>query len=177
MLIKRENSAGIPPASRPQPLEVQNLKPKASKRDASTAVYISNENAIINKIGNPNPHGRSLMVRYNPRQCLPSSAELPDSDDTPVDNELQNLIPNLLEAILALAWKQREDWFFGVDKFYHFPQHAFCRVKIGYYTVFERSDCFQVFVCFFVHHHSFFPYRYYFISVAVNSYYRRFVHN
>jgi Uma2 family endonuclease len=122
MLIKRENSAGIPPASRPQPLEVQNLKPKASKRDASTAVYISNENAIINKIGNPNPHGRSLMVRYNPRQCLPSSAELPDSDDTPVDNELQNLIPNLLEAILALAWKQREDWFFGVDMaIYHTP--------------------------------------------------------
>jgi len=25
---------------------------------------------------------------------LPSSAELPDSDDTPVDNELQNLVPN-----------------------------------------------------------------------------------
>ncbi len=62
------------------------------------------------------------MVRYNLRQCLPSSAELPDSDDTPVDNELQNLIPNLLEAILALAWKQREDWFFGVDMgIYHTP--------------------------------------------------------
>lgn len=55
------------------------------------------------------------MVRYDPRQCLPSSAELPDSDDTPVDNELQNLIPNLLEAILAWAWANRNDWFFGVD--------------------------------------------------------------
>ncbi|MBD2496305.1 Uma2 family endonuclease [Nostoc sp. FACHB-280] len=55
------------------------------------------------------------MVQYNPLSCLPSSAELPDSDDTPVDNELQNLIPNLLEAILALAWSQRTDWFFGVD--------------------------------------------------------------
>ncbi|MBD2344377.1 Uma2 family endonuclease [Anabaena subtropica] len=55
------------------------------------------------------------MVQYNPLDCLPSSAELPDSDDTPVDNELQNLIPNLLDAILALAWSQRTDWFFGVD--------------------------------------------------------------
>lgn len=41
------------------------------------------------------------MVQYNRLHCLPTSAELPDSDDTPVDNELQNLIPNLLEAILA----------------------------------------------------------------------------
>jgi Uma2 family endonuclease len=55
------------------------------------------------------------MLHYNPLHCLPSSAELPDSDDTPVDNELQNLIPNLLEAILALAWPDREDWFFGID--------------------------------------------------------------
>ena len=51
---------------------------------------------------------------YNPMQ-LPSSAELPDSDDTPVDNELQNLVPNLLLAILALVWGDRQDWFFGVD--------------------------------------------------------------
>ncbi|HLO85134.1 MAG TPA: Uma2 family endonuclease [Nostocaceae cyanobacterium] len=55
------------------------------------------------------------MIHYSPLDCLPSSAELPDSDDTPVDNELQNLIPNLLEAILALAWSNRTDWFFGVD--------------------------------------------------------------
>lgn len=55
------------------------------------------------------------MVKYDPLQCLPSSAELPDSDDTPVDHELQNLIPNLLEAILALRWSDRLDWFFGVD--------------------------------------------------------------
>jgi Uma2 family endonuclease len=39
-----------------------------------------------------------------------------------VDNELQNLIPNLLEAILALAWSERMDWFFGVDMgIYHTP--------------------------------------------------------
>lgn len=56
-----------------------------------------------------------MVLKHTSKQCLPSSAELPDSDDTPVDNELQNLIPNLLEAILAMAWPDRLDWFFGVD--------------------------------------------------------------
>jgi Uma2 family endonuclease len=55
------------------------------------------------------------MLNYNPLHCLPSSEELPDSDDTPVDNELQELIPGLLKAILALIWSERWDWFFGVD--------------------------------------------------------------
>ena len=26
------------------------------------------------------------MLKYNPKLCLPSSAELPDSNDTPVDS-------------------------------------------------------------------------------------------
>lgn len=65
----------------------------------------------------------SVMLHYEPWQCLPSSAELPDSDDTPVDNELQNLVPNLLLAILALIWQDRRDWFFGVDMgIYHTPR-------------------------------------------------------
>ncbi|BAZ32112.1 hypothetical protein NIES4074_46140 [Cylindrospermum sp. NIES-4074] len=55
------------------------------------------------------------MFKYNPLECLPSSAELPDSDDTPVDNELQILIPNLLLAILASIWQTRDDWFFGIN--------------------------------------------------------------
>ncbi|NMG06998.1 Uma2 family endonuclease [Brasilonema sp. UFV-L1] len=55
------------------------------------------------------------MFNYNPLDCLPSSAELPDSDDTPVDNELQILIPNLLLAILSLIWQNRDDWFFGIN--------------------------------------------------------------
>ncbi|WYL95456.1 MAG: Uma2 family endonuclease [Gloeotrichia echinulata IR180] len=55
------------------------------------------------------------MLNYNPLDCLPSSAELPDSDDTPVDSELQILIPNLLLAILAAIWKTRDDWFFGIN--------------------------------------------------------------
>lgn len=60
---------------------------------------------------------------YNPLQYLPSATELPDSDDTPVDNELQDLIPHLLKTILASIWQDRTDWFFGVDMgIYYTPE-------------------------------------------------------
>ncbi|MBW4571609.1 MAG: Uma2 family endonuclease [Tolypothrix carrinoi HA7290-LM1] len=55
------------------------------------------------------------MLQYDPLDCLPSAKDLPDSDDTPVDNELQDLIPGLLKVILAMLWADRMDWFFGVD--------------------------------------------------------------
>ncbi|WP_392533491.1 Uma2 family endonuclease [Nostoc sp. C117] len=55
------------------------------------------------------------MVKSDPRQSLPSSAELPCSDDTPVDNEDQNFIPNLLLFLLQYIWANRNDWFFSVD--------------------------------------------------------------
>jgi len=65
------------------------------------------------------------MVQYNPLQYLPTAEELPDSDDTPVDNELQILIPILLRAILALLWADRMDWFFGVNMgVYYEPDKA-----------------------------------------------------
>jgi len=32
---------------------------------------------------------------------LPTSEELPDSDDTPVDNELQNIIPGITSSARA----------------------------------------------------------------------------
>jgi Uma2 family endonuclease len=46
---------------------------------------------------------------------LPSTAELPCSDDTPVDNEDQNLLPNILLFLLQTIWADRMDWYFGVD--------------------------------------------------------------
>ena len=46
---------------------------------------------------------------------LPSTTELPCSDDRPVDNEDQNLLPNLLLFVLASLWAERMDWYFGVD--------------------------------------------------------------
>ncbi|MGK7890194.1 MAG: Uma2 family endonuclease [Leptolyngbyaceae cyanobacterium] len=48
-------------------------------------------------------------------QGLPTAEDLPCSDDTPVDNEYQNTIPNWLLAILQQIWGDRQDWFFGVD--------------------------------------------------------------
>ena len=55
------------------------------------------------------------MIKYNPKLQLPTSAELPCSDDTPVDNENQNFLPNLLLFLLKFIWANRNDWFFGVD--------------------------------------------------------------
>jgi Uma2 family endonuclease len=46
---------------------------------------------------------------------LPTSEELPCSDDTPVDNEDQNLLPNVLLFLMAAIWAERMDWYFGVD--------------------------------------------------------------
>jgi Uma2 family endonuclease len=61
------------------------------------------------------------MLKYDLPRYLPSAEELPDSDETPVDNELQELIPGLLKAILLILWAERMDWFFGIDMgiYYH----------------------------------------------------------
>ena len=56
-----------------------------------------------------------MLLEYHRLACLPSAEDLPDSDETPVDNELQDLIPTLLKAMLAFIWSERMDWFFGVD--------------------------------------------------------------
>jgi Uma2 family endonuclease len=53
---------------------------------------------------------QSELPRY-----LPTADELPCSDDTPVDNELQEIIPSLLKSILQILWVDRMDWFFGID--------------------------------------------------------------
>ncbi|AFY30585.1 Uma2 family endonuclease [Calothrix sp. PCC 7507] len=66
------------------------------------------------------------MLEYNLPRYLPSAEELPDSDETPVDNELQELIPGLLKAILLILWAERMDWFFSIDMgiYYHPDQPA-----------------------------------------------------
>ena len=61
------------------------------------------------------------MVILNPLTTLPTAEELPSSDETPVDNEIQNYIPNLLLTILGLIWPERSDWFFGVDMGIYYP--------------------------------------------------------
>jgi Uma2 family endonuclease len=54
------------------------------------------------------------MLQIDPKH-LPTSDELPCSDDIPVDNEDQNFVPNILLFLLEYLWKSREDWFFAVD--------------------------------------------------------------
>jgi Uma2 family endonuclease len=61
---------------------------------------------------------------------LPSTAELPCSDDTPVDNEDQNLLPNLLLFVLSSIWAERMDWFFGVDMAIYHTTGANPRVPV-----------------------------------------------
>ncbi|MEB3292633.1 MAG: Uma2 family endonuclease [Synechococcales bacterium] len=55
------------------------------------------------------------MLTSNLKGPRLSTEELPCSDDTPVDNEDQNLLPNLLLFMLTSLWEARTDWFFGVD--------------------------------------------------------------
>jgi len=55
------------------------------------------------------------MVQSKPLSSLLTEDDLPYTDDQPVDNELQILLPILLRDILALCWADRTDWFFGVN--------------------------------------------------------------
>jgi Uma2 family endonuclease len=56
------------------------------------------------------------MLKYlEPLDWLPTAEDLPDSDETPVDNELQELAPTLLKLILSMVWADRTDWFMGID--------------------------------------------------------------
>lgn len=55
------------------------------------------------------------MLSPDLKNALPSTDELPCSDDTPVDNEDQNLLPNILLFLLNLIWANRQDWYFAVD--------------------------------------------------------------
>lgn len=70
------------------------------------------------------------MVQSDIRTYLPSGAELPDSDDIPVDNEEQNLLPNILLFVLNTLWANRKDWFFGVDMGIYHPTAVNPRVPI-----------------------------------------------
>jgi Uma2 family endonuclease len=56
-----------------------------------------------------------MTISQSFQKALPSTADLPCSDDTPVDNEDQNLLPNLLLFLLTSLWSERMDWYFGVD--------------------------------------------------------------
>ncbi len=73
-----------------------------------------------------------INLSFDPNYRLPTAAELPDSDDTPVDNELQNEIPNFLLNLLRLIWAERQDWFWGVDMGIYYHPHQPAIVPDGF---------------------------------------------
>jgi Uma2 family endonuclease len=73
----------------------------------------------------------SAMVGIHSQMIgLPGSAHLPESDDTPVDNELQLLVPFLLRLILRQIWCDRSDWFFGINMGVYDRQGQMARTPI-----------------------------------------------
>jgi Uma2 family endonuclease len=60
-----------------------------------------------------------VTIPFEYRQ-LPTAEDLPDSDETPVDNEIQNDIPNMLLNLLRSIWSDRQDWFLGIDMCYYY---------------------------------------------------------
>jgi len=79
---------------------------------------------------------------------LPTAEELPCSDETPVDNQLQNDIPNLLLSLLAFIWadspsgdaSRRNDWFFGVDMGLYYNPDREAIVPDGFLAVGVKRD-------------------------------------
>ncbi len=76
-----------------------------------------------------------MLEQYDLLTCLPSAEDLPDSDDTPVDNQLQDLIPHLLLDILALIWAERQDWYFGVDMGIYYDPNQPAIVPDGFLSI------------------------------------------
>lgn len=68
----------------------------------------------------PAPKRNPRFEDFNFRAGLPTAEELPDSDDKPVDSELQELIPGLLKIMLADLWRDRSDWLFSIDMGFHY---------------------------------------------------------
>ncbi len=81
-----------------------------------------------------------VNLTYNPNRLLPTAEELPSSDDTPVDNQLQNDIPNLLLGLLALIWANRDDWYFGVDMGVYYNPDETAIVPDGFLAVGVKHD-------------------------------------
>ncbi|MBD2620389.1 Uma2 family endonuclease [Microcystis flos-aquae FACHB-1344] len=81
-----------------------------------------------------------VNLTYNKNRPLPSAEELPSSDETPVDNQLQNDLPNLLLSLLALIWSGRDDWYFGVDMAVYYNPDESAFVPDGFLAVGVNHD-------------------------------------
>jgi Uma2 family endonuclease len=81
-----------------------------------------------------------VNLTYNKNRPLPTAEELPSSDETPVDNQLQNDIPNLLLSLLAFIWADRDDWYFGVDMAIYYNPDEPAIVPDGFLAVGVKHD-------------------------------------
>jgi Uma2 family endonuclease len=99
----------------------------------AATVSIENGNDITAKIRLVT--AKFVMFKYDPKWHWASADDLPCSDDTPVDNELQDLIPTLLKAILAMLWADRMDWFFGVDMGIYYDHEQPAIVPDGFLSI------------------------------------------
>ena len=73
---------------------------------------------------------RPLLIPLIAAPPLPSTEDLPCSDDTPVDNEDQNFLPNLLLFMLIVILSERMDWYFGVDMAVYHTTGANVRIPV-----------------------------------------------
>ncbi|MEB3336742.1 MAG: Uma2 family endonuclease, partial [Leptolyngbyaceae bacterium] len=73
-------------------------------------------------------------------RLLPTAEDLPCSDETPVDNQLQNDLPNLLLSLLGYIWADRQDWYFGVDMGIYYDPDQPAIVPDGFLAVGVNRD-------------------------------------
>ncbi|MFM6711733.1 MAG: Uma2 family endonuclease, partial [Microcystis panniformis] len=81
-----------------------------------------------------------VNLSYNKNRLLPTAEELPCSDETPVDNQLQNDIPNLLLSLLAFIWMGRDDWYFGVDMGVYYNPDEPAIIPDGFLAIGVKHD-------------------------------------
>ena len=81
-----------------------------------------------------------VNLAYSKNRIHPTAEELPSSDETPVDNQLQNDIPNLLLSLLALIWANRDDWYFGVDMGVYYNPDEAAIVPDGFLAIGVKHD-------------------------------------
>jgi len=81
-----------------------------------------------------------VNLTYTTNRILPTAEELPSSDETPVDNQLQNDIPNLLLSLLASIWADRDDWYFGVDMGIYYNPDEPAIVPDGFLAIGVKHD-------------------------------------
>ncbi len=100
----------------------------------STSPLVKGYESLAIVASTANKHNPTIKD-FHFRDGLPSAAELPDSDDRPVDSELQELIPGLLKAILLDQWRNRADWLFGIDLGLYYDPDQPCIAPDGFLSL------------------------------------------